>query len=241
MPSGGKVVLKTRNATHHDIPLKGYAVNPGHYVMLTVADTGSGMAKEVMVRIFEPFFTTKQMGRGTGLGLASAYGIVKGHNGYIDVESEIGKGSTFCVFFPAVEPAEADACTPVEAAEPGHGTVMLVDDEVNVLEVTAEMIRRLGFTVLPARTGREALDCYRQNRDRIRLVILDMIMPEVSGSEVYEELKKINPQVKVLLATGYSLQGMAKDIMRRGCNGFIQKPFTMEDLSAKLRLMLNGS
>ena len=238
MPNGGQLLLETRNATHHDIPAKGYTVNPGDYVRLSVRDTGVGMDRETMVRIFDPFFTTKRMGRGTGLGLASAYGIVKGHGGYIDVESEMGAGSVFFVYLPATDQPPAPEAKAGRQAEPGAGTVLLVDDELSVLEVTARMMERLGYTVVMAASGHEALTLYRGDPGRFRLVILDMIMPETGGGEVFDELKRINPEVRVLLASGYSMQGQARTIMNRGCTGFIQKPFTMDDLSLKLQAAL---
>jgi PAS domain S-box-containing protein len=238
MPTGGKLILKTRNVTHQHIPAKGYTVKPGGYVMLTVTDTGVGMDKEVITRIFDPFFTTKKMGRGTGLGLASAYGIVKSHNGYIDVTSEKDQGSVFYIYLPASEQRPQAAPGPGRRPEGGIGTILLVDDEESVLEVTAQMIERLGYTVLRARSGREAVERFRESSDRVSLVILDMIMPEMGGGEVFDELKRINRHVKVLLASGFSLQGQAREIMNRGCIGFIQKPFTLEDLSFKLRSVL---
>ncbi len=239
MPTGGKLFLKTRNATHRDIPLKGYTVTPGHYVELKVSDTGSGMEPAVIARIFDPFFTTKKKGRGTGLGLASAYGIIKGHNGYIDVESQKNEGSTFFVFFPATERRTTGGTASGPKPETGFGTILLVDDEDTVLEVTAEMIRRLGYTVLIARSGREALERFAEHQTEIRMVILDMIMPEMSGGDLFDRLKKINPAVKVLLASGFSMQGQAREIMQRGCSGFIQKPFSLEDLSVKVKLILS--
>jgi PAS domain S-box-containing protein len=241
MPTGGRLLLKTRNVTHQDIPFKGYAIKSGGYVLLTVGDTGVGMDQEVMSRIFDPFFTTKKRGRGTGLGLASAYGIIKGHNGYIDVTSEKGRGSTFYVYLPATDQKSSAALEPSRRPEGGVGTILLVDDEEAVLEVTARMIERLGYTVLEARSGVEAIECFKQNADRISLVILDMIMPNMSGGEVFDELKRINSRAKVLLASGYSMQGQAREIMNRGCIGFIQKPFTMEDLALKLRSGLSAS
>jgi len=239
MPDGGKLILKTRNVTHREIPFRGYSINPGSYVLLTVTDTGVGMSPETIARIFDPFFTTKKMGRGTGLGLASAYGIVKSHNGYIDVESEAGKGSTFSVFLPATDQPMCDDTAPGGKPAAGSGTILLVDDEQTVLDVTAKMIERLGYTVTKALSGREAIDRFRQTPGVFSLVILDMIMPEMGGGEVFDQLKRIHPRVKVLLASGYSMQGQAREIMNRGCIGFIQKPFTLQDLSVRLQAILN--
>jgi PAS domain S-box-containing protein len=240
MPAGGKLILKTRNVSHQDIRFTGYSIKPGSYAELSVSDTGVGMEPDVMSRIFDPFFTTKKMGRGTGLGLASAYGIVKGHNGYIDVESERGKGSVFYVYLPATDRRSASAINGSRKPEPGIGTILLVDDEEAVLEVTAQMIERLGYTVIRAGSGREALERYRQDPYAVSLVILDMIMPEMGGGEVFDRLKKLNPGVKVLLASGYSMQGQAREIINRGCIGFIQKPFTLEDLSIRLTGILSA-
>jgi PAS domain S-box-containing protein len=239
MPGGGKLILKTRNVSHREIPSGGYAIRPGPYVLLTVTDTGVGMAIETIARIFDPFFTTKKMGRGTGLGLASAYGIVKGHNGYIEVESEPGKGSTFSVFLPATDQRSADDTAPRWKPAAGSGKILLIDDEQAVLEVTAQMIERLGYTVTQARSGREAIDRFQENPEGFSLVILDMIMPGMGGGEVFDQLKRIQPRVKVLLASGYSMQGQAREIMNRGCIGFIQKPFTLQDLSIRLEAILN--
>ncbi len=240
MPAGGRLLLQTDNVTHRDIPSKGYTVNPGDYVRLRVVDFGTGIEPRIIERIFDPFFTTKKMGRGTGLGLASAYGIVKGHNGYIDVVSVVGNGTTFFVYFPATAmqrfPSADLLCQPLE----GSGTVLLVDDEESVLEVTAELIRRLGYTVLSARSGREALEIFAREGDRVHVVILDMIMPEMGGGEVFDQLKRANPRVKVLLASGYSMQGQAREIMERGCDGFLQKPFTVDDLSVRLRSIISS-
>jgi len=239
MPAGGKLILKTRNVTHREIPSRGYSIKPGPYVSLTVTDTGVGMAPETIARIFDPFFTTKKMGRGTGLGLASAYGIVKSHNGYIEVESETGKGSTFSVFLPATDQRTCDDAAPSGKPAAGSGTILLVDDEQAVLDVTAKMIERLGYTVTQAFSGREAIDRFREAPEVFSLVILDMIMPEMGGGEVFDQLKRIHPRVKVLLASGYSMQGQAREIMNRGCIGFIQKPFTLQDLSIRLQAILN--
>ena len=239
MPNGGKIILTTRNVTHQNIRFKGYAIKPGKYVELTVTDTGVGMEPEILARIFDPFFTTKKIGRGTGLGLASAYGIIKSHNGFIDVESEKGKGSIFYIYLPSSEERLAAAFYRGGKPEAGIGTILLVDDEETVLEVTAQMIERLGYTVIMARSGREAIRRFQENPQAVSLVILDMIMPEMGGGEVFDQLKRIDPQVKVLLASGFSMQGQAREIMDRGCVGFIQKPFTLEDLSLRLRSILS--
>ena len=238
MPSGGKLFLKTDTVTHREIPCKGYTIHPGVYVRLTVVDTGIGMDKDIIGRIFDPFFTTKKMGRGTGLGLASAYGIVKSHNGYIDVESEKGQGATFSVYFPATDAHPTAAAEKSCKPEEGFDTLLLVDDEAVVLDVTASMIRRLGYTVITARSGREAVEIYTEHADHISAVILDMIMPEMNGGEVFDELKRINPRVKVILASGYSMEGQAREIMNRGCDGFLQKPFTLQDFSVRLRSLI---
>jgi CheY-like chemotaxis protein len=234
MPGGGKLILKTQNQTHLNIKSDHYNPMPGNYAQLTIRDTGSGMDKATLERIFDPFFTTKEMGRGTGLGLASVYGIIKSHDGYIDVESEKGQGTTFTIFLPASESgvegnAEADA-----RLIKGSGTLMIVDDEELVLDVGVKMLKKLGYTVLKALNGTEAVEIFAANKDKIKMVILDIIMPDMGGGQVYEKIKAINPQVKVLLCSGYSVDGQAIELLERGCEGFMQKPFTMEELSGKI-------
>ncbi len=237
MPGGGDLILKTMNVTHDDMKGKGYDPRPGNYVLLTVTDTGTGIDKETQGRIFDPFFTTKEMGRGTGLGLASVYGIVKGHAGYIDVDSEKGRGTTFSIYLPATEKKIKKS---VEIAEPvirGSGTILLVDDEEMVLETGAEVLKKLGYRVLEAKGGREALKIYSENNP-IDLVILDVIMPDIGGGEAYDKMKEMNPNVKVLLSSGYSIDGEAKEILDRGCDAFIQKPFDIKELSKSVKQVL---
>jgi PAS domain S-box-containing protein len=238
MPGGGKLILKTQNQTHLNIKSDQYNPMPGNYVQLTISDTGSGMDKSTLERIFDPFFTTKEMGRGTGLGLASVYGIIKSHDGYIDVESEKGHGTTFTIFLPASESgvegnAEADA-----RLIKGSGTLLIVDDEELVLDVGANMLEKLGYTVLKAHNGTEAVEIFETNKDKIKMVILDIIMPDMGGGAVYDKIKPINPDVKVLLSSGYSVDGQAIELLERGCDGFMQKPFTMEELSGKITQIL---
>jgi len=218
-----------------------YNPKPGNYVQLTITDSGTGMDNQILERIFDPFFTTKEMGRGTGLGLASVYGIIKSHAGYIDVESEKGHGTTFTIFLPASEEdIEGTADTTVKLIR-GSGTLLIVDDEELVLSVGVNMLEKLGYTVLAAKNGTEAVDIFEANKDKIKMVILDIIMPDMGGGEVYDKIKAINPDVKVLLSSGYSVDGQAIELLERGCDGFMQKPFTMEELSGKIgQIMKKG-
>ncbi len=235
MPAGGDLIVKTMNTTHEEIKGKLYVPKPGKYVLLTVIDTGAGMDKKTMERIFEPFFTTKEMGHGTGLGLASAYGIVKGHGGYIDVDSRKGHGTTFRIYLPASEKEARKAVKTGEGFIKGAGTVLLVDDEEVILEVAQELLEAMGYRVLIARDGREAIEVYRKKRDEVDLVVLDMVMPNMGGGKAYDRMKEINPDIKVLLSSGFSIDSEATEILKRGCNGFIQKPFSIKKLSQKIR------
>ena len=239
MPGGGDLFLKTINVTHREMKDKSYAPKPGDYVLIKVTDHGTGMDAKTAERIFDPFFTTKEMGRGTGLGLASAYGIIKGHGGYIDVDTEKGRGTTFSIYLPASNRPIPKTFELPDRIKKGDETVLLVDDEEVVFEVGSQMLERLGYRVLGAKSGREALEIYAKNRYTIDLVILDMIMPETGGGEAYDRLKELDADVKVLLSSGYSINGQATEILRRGCNGFIQKPFNIKDLSQKIREILD--
>jgi two-component system cell cycle sensor histidine kinase/response regulator CckA len=238
MPGGGDLILKTMNTTHNDMKRKLYDPKPGNYVLLTVTDTGIGMDKKTMERIFDPFFTTKEMGRGTGLGLASAYGIIEGHGGYIDVESKKGQGTTFNIYLPASEKDVQKADKTVEETIEGIGKVLLVDDEPVILDVGRDLLEAIGYHVLTAQDGKEAIEVYKKNRGNIDFVLLDMVMPGMGGGEAYARMKEINPDIKVLLSSGFSIDGQATEILDLGCDGFIQKPFNINELSAKIREIL---
>jgi len=235
MPEGGDIFLRTVNIPHGDMKGKLYNPKPGDYVLLTVKDTGIGMDPKTVQHIFEPFFTTKELGRGTGLGLASVYGIVKGHGGYVDVESEKGRGTTFKIYLPASKEEVYNTIEPPDHISKGTGTILLVDDEEMVLEVAEKLLKAIGYHVLTAREGREAIEVYKKHRETVDLVLLDIIMPHMKGGEVFDCLKEINPDIKVLLSSGYSIDGEAAKILERGGKGFIQKPFDLERLSETIR------
>jgi PAS domain S-box-containing protein len=239
MPSGGDLYISTENLTLDEHYLQPYRVKPGRFVKVTVSDTGIGIDKKDLGRVFEPFFTTKEMGRGTGLGLASAYGIVKSHGGHINVYSEKDHGTTFNFYLPAsLRKAAAEVTPAPPAVRRGRETVLLIDDEEMIIDVGCGLLRELGYTVFPARSGHDALDIYRERHAEIDIIVMDMIMPGLSGGETFDRLKQINPRAKVLLSSGYSINGQASQIMERGCDGFIQKPFNLQQLSAKLRFIL---
>jgi two-component system cell cycle sensor histidine kinase/response regulator CckA len=239
MPGGGELYLETGNVLLGDDPATSYTIKPGRYVKVSITDTGTGMDAKTRERIFDPFFTTKTMGRGTGLGLAMVYGTIKGHGGMIDVTSEPGQGTAFYIYLPASEKTIVQEKPAVKEILTGTETVLLVDDEQMVLEVTRKLLESLGYRVHAAGGGQEAIAVYMEKRKEIDLLILDMIMPGISGGETFDCLKEINPNIRVLLSSGYSINGQAQEILERGCNGFLQKPFQLEKLSQKIREVLS--
>jgi two-component system cell cycle sensor histidine kinase/response regulator CckA len=238
MNNGGDLTLTTRNVLSDEIASTAYEVTTGQYILIVVEDTGTGMDKKTMDRVFEPFFTTKGMDKGTGLGLASVYGIIKGHGGHINVDSEQGCGTIFNVYLPASrKPITIFPNEPRKALK-GQGTILIVDDEKPVLEVGAEMLKAIGYKVFQAQTGYKAIELYKEYQDQIDLVILDMILPDLGGGQIFDQLKEINPSVAVILSSGYSIEGRATDILNRGCKGFIQKPFSIQELSEKIKSII---
>jgi CheY-like chemotaxis protein len=238
MSGCGDIFIQTENVVIEESYARQHQVEPGKYVKISVIDTGVGIDEATQQRIFDPFFTTKGMGKGTGLGLASAYGIVKNHGGFIEVYSEVNEGATFSIVLPASEKAAVKEENHHEEVIKGTETVLLVDDEDIIIEIGQQILEALGYQALLARGGKEAIDVYTENRDKIDLVILDMVMPDMGGGETFDNLKKINPDLKVLLSSGYSINGQANEIIERGCNGFIQKPYNIKDLSKKIRALL---
>ena len=238
MPRGGEVVIRTCPAPADTMQDKPYEPKAELYALMSVQDTGLGMDRETRDRIFEPFFTTKGLVNGTGLGLASVYGIVKSHGGYIDVESEPGQGATFSVLLPATRSSGAAPSSARGPARGGRETILLVDDEPIILEVGGKMLRQLGYRILTAASGTEALEVYRSHEGPIHLVVFDMIMPGMSGNEFFEGIRALDPGVRALLSSGYGLNGQAREILDSGCAGFIQKPFDLRELSRKVRELL---
>jgi len=233
MPRGGRLTIGTRNVNSGVLDAS-LTEKPGACAMIQVADTGTGIDQRVIGRIFDPFFTTKELGQGTGLGLASVYGIVQSHGGRIAVDSTLEVGTTFKVYLPASKEGVDTAAESAAPLKSGNALILLVDDEELILDVGAQMLKLMGHQVLTADTSEKAISLYRENADRVDLVILDMILPDTNGSHTFDAIKGINPNARVLLASGYSIEGQAREILSRGCNGFIQKPFHVEEFSRKI-------
>ncbi len=241
MPGGGVLFIQTENITVGEQSTTPPEMGPGRYVKLSVTDTGIGMDKTTQERIFEPFFSTKESGQGSGLGLSSVYGIIKNHGGFIDVYSKQEEGTTFNIYFPVSdkEIVSERLGSPQIRTLPGRGTILLVDDESMILDVGRSMLEKLGYKVVVARSGKEALNIFEKQGHKIDLVILDLIMPGMGGGEVYDRLNTIDADIRVLLSSGYSINNQAKMIIDRGGKGFLQKPFSFNELSVKVNEAMN--
>jgi CheY-like chemotaxis protein len=240
MPEGGDVYIQTENIDLEPYQLAPYQHQKGEFIKLSVTDTGIGMDEKTKEKIFDPFFTTKGHGQGTGLGLASVYGIIKNHRGYIHVYSEPGKGTTFNIYLPVSERAsEKTEKTVEQQLLKGNETILIVDDEAMITNIAEIMLTEMGYNVLTANDGATGLNIFKTHTSPIHLVILDMIMPKMSGSGVFDQLKIKDPNVRVLLSSGYSINGQASELIDKGCSGFIQKPFNMMELSKKVREVLD--
>jgi two-component system cell cycle sensor histidine kinase/response regulator CckA len=241
MPAGGDLFLETKVVTLDAAAAEAHQLENGRYARMTITDTGTGMPDNIRQRIFDPFFTTKHKSRGTGLGLASAYGIIKNHGGIITVYSETALGTTFNIYLPLSE-KESDQDAPAESDMlMGSETILLVDDEKMILEVGAAMLVKLGYQVIAADGGEPAVAKLLQMGDQIDLVILDMIMPGMDGGTTFDRIRAQLPTMPVLLSSGYAMNGRATEILERGCNGFIQKPFNLSELSKKVREVLDAA
>jgi len=241
MPDGGVLTVRTRNISLDEDYCR---LHPewkrGDYVLLSVSDTGQGMDEATLEHIFEPFYTTKELGRGTGLGLAMVYGIVKQHGGYISCESTLGQGTTFKIYLPVIHTEAMPDILPDELDLPrGTEIILLVDDEEIIRELGQRILRRSGYTVLTAPNGKEALNVYQKEKGNISLVILDLIMPEMGGKLCLEELLKIDPQLKVIIASGYAADGQTKETVEKGAKGFIAKPYNLKEMLQTVRHVLD--
>jgi two-component system cell cycle sensor histidine kinase/response regulator CckA len=242
MPGGGELSIRTANIEFSGADAPRLSGAAGKYAAIIVSDTGSGIDEEVRNHIFEPFFTTKEKGKGTGMGLAMVYGVVKNHDGFITVESEAGKGSTFTIYLPVVE-KEAGTNEPDGKSLPrGKGTIMIVDDEDFVRAFAKETLERLGYEVIEAAGGQEAVSLYSSGDGKTDLVILDLIMPKMSGEETYRELKKKDDHVKVLISSGYVSGERTKEILKEAnIVGFIQKPYNISEMAETVKKALSSA
>lgn len=242
MPGGGELIIETSLAALDDEYCRLHPdVRPGEYCLVRVSDTGVGMPEEIKYRIFEPFFTTKGAEKGTGLGLSVTYGIIRNHGGHIRVYTEPGKGTAMHVYLPVSPQVGAEGGIG-ESGEirGGSETILVVDDETALLGLAEKILSKAGYKVLTAARGREAVELYRSRPGEIDLVILDMIMPEMDGGTVYRMLKEINPEVAALLSSGYSINGQAGALLSEGIRGFVQKPFSFNELRRAVRDALDA-
>jgi signal transduction histidine kinase/ActR/RegA family two-component response regulator len=244
MPEGGRVSIasETIDLDQTALPEEHSNVTEGSYIMISIADTGTGMSKETQSRIFEPFFTTKELGKGTGLGLASVYGCVKQHNGYITVESQEGKGTKFTIYLPLIKSTGPIAGVKEEAAiAPGKGSLLVVDDEPIYHEIITNIFGGLGYTVHCCAEGAEAVAFYREHMSAIDVVILDMNMPKMTGLHCFEHLKEINPGVRVIVSSGYGDNSDREALRKEGVCAFVQKPYKAAELSAKITELMDAT
>ena len=242
MPEGGKIVIETDRVRLDEKFCKTHlGARPGDYVLLSISDTGHGMNREIVDHVFEPFYTTKDVGKGTGLGLAMVYGIVKNHEGYILCYSELNTGTTFKIYLPAMEQSgqrlKADEVE--DLFKGGDETILLVDDEEYIRELGVELLTDAGYKVLTATDGEEGFELYRKKQEDIDLVILDLVIPGMGGKKCYEEILKINPKAKILIVSGYSANGPGKEAIEAGAKGFVGKPFDVNHLLETIREILD--
>jgi len=240
VPGGGELYLESENVTLDESYVKPYDLEPGRFVKISVRDNGIGIDEITQQRIFEPFFTTKEMGRAKGLGLAAAYGIIKNHSGIINVSSKKGEGTAFNIFLPVPKGGVLRG-----EGSPGQGlkereTILFVHGEGMIAEVGSKMLKKLGYEVLSARWGEEAVKLYQENKDKIDMVLLDIVTPDLRQTgAAYHRIRESNPGIKVLFASGNGIDGQAAEILDHRCNGFIHKPFTLDQLSQKIREILD--
>jgi two-component system cell cycle sensor histidine kinase/response regulator CckA len=260
MPEGGALTVRTKNVTAEEAAQFAYkGMPPAEYVLIEVSDTGTGIAPDIREKIFEPFFTTKEVGKGTGLGLSTVYGIVKQTGGFVYPESEIGKGSTFRIFVPrhipreqpetqradapAIAGALAAAGEMAQLAQPdltGRGTILLVEDEEGLRTLNARGLASRGYTVFEAGNGLEAIEKLEEVGGKVDLVVSDVVMPEMDGPTMLNELRKTNPDMKIIFVSGYAEEAFEKNLPAGGYE-FLAKPFTLRELISKVKETMAAS
>ncbi|WP_163340415.1 response regulator [Desulfopila sp. IMCC35008] len=240
MDQGGTITITSEKIMVDSKTAEVKTIKPGYYVRVAVNDTGKGISEDDIEKVFDPFFTTNSLGGSTGLGLAMVYGIIENHHGFISVESRINEGTCFTILLPCSQKEIFSEEKPSPETQKGTDTILLVDDEPMIIEVGKEMISMLGYDVITASSGMEALEIAGTENKRIDLFIVDMIMPQMNGGELFDKLKNFDPNVKIILSSGYSIDGEAREIINRGCQGFIQKPFTLSQLGEKIRDVLGS-
>jgi DNA-binding response OmpR family regulator len=241
MPKDGRLTIKTDSGEMDEDFKKehGFGI-PGKYALIAVSDTGTGMSESIKEKIFEPFFTTKELGKGTGLGLSIVYGIVKQHNGYIDVDTRLNEGTTVKIYIPAIEPKSDEAsCRELPPVVGGLETILLAEDDADTREIMSEVLRAEGYTVLEAMDGEDAVRKFRDSREKIHLVLLDVRMPKKDGKEVYDEIRRIRPAIKSLFISGYTADVLDKDKFSELGLNFISKSSTPEEILGKIREILD--
>jgi CheY-like chemotaxis protein len=241
MPEGGRLTIETSNVVIDEEYATAHAeTSPGDYVVVAISDTGAGMTREVREKIFEPFFTTKEKGRGTGLGLPSVYGIVKQSGGFVWVYSELGKGTTFKIYLPrAMEVRVPGASTPQRNRTVGAETILLVEDDDEVRQVASRILRRNGYRVLEAGNGADALRVCENENDPVDLIVTDLVMPEMGGSELAKKIREQQPDARILFTSGYTEDAVVRQSLLQEGEAFIEKPFTPAKLANKAREMLS--
>lgn len=241
MPGGGTLTISSSiEELNEDVIASHRGGNPGSYVRLSIADTGAGMDERTRERIFDPFFTTKEMGKGTGLGLASAYGLIKQHKGFIEVESKPGLGTSFNIYFPALKSGDPKKSAHAEEVlKGGTESILVAEDDDIIRALTSSILREFGYTVMLAKDGNDAINVFRENQDRISLLLLDVIMPRKNGKDAYEEIRMMRPGIKVLFISGYSADMISQEgILEKGLS-FISKPVSPSELLRKVREVLD--
>jgi CheY-like chemotaxis protein len=243
MPGGGKITILATTVAGVRLRSRFAGANAERYVCISVADTGEGFDEAVRSRVFDPFFTTKEKGKGTGLGLSVVYGVVQAHGGFIDVESRVGDGATFFVYLPVPKHEVNSVPTPLDAREGilgGSETILVIEDEDLLRSMLHSLLQMNGYEVLLAKDGAEAVAIYQSEHQRIALVLTDMGLPRISGEDVFRKLRAINPDVNVVLASGFIEPDLKTELLRAGARGFIQKPYTPQAILRTIREVLDG-